>query len=316
MINTNNRTVVTDKFARSINMFSSIGSNVMKRLATIVCISIASLTSAAVYAHPETAAHHDDPAHPNHHGAGSSNLGEEATNPVAPLMSFRAQYQNSPSNYNADSYSQAVIGQAVIPVALPWESVPMLITRTTIPYISTPNIDGIGKKHGFSDTSLLTFLVPDFGLEGHTFAFGASIGIPTGGDNEFTGSGQWQLGPTFAYLNSKTKGLQWGLMVYQNWDVYSTRSDAEDVNNTNFQPILNYHFGEGWYVGLPDLPQTYNNETNNWTTEIGGVLGRVFPYKKQHLQVFGGVYYNSEEDDNAVAGEWTVKLNISFLIPE
>jgi hypothetical protein len=278
-----------------------------------------SLASTGVYAHPETAAHHDDPAHPHDHSdsSGGSNLGDQATNPVAPLMSFRAQYQNSPSNYNADSYSQAVIGQAVIPISLDSKAVPMLITRTTIPYISTPDLgEPANRKNGFGDTSLLTFLIPDFGLKGHTIAIGASIGIPTGGDNEFTGSGQWQLGPTLAYVNTKTKGLQWGLLMYQNWDVASTRSDAEDVNNTNIQPILNYHFGKGWYVGLPDLPQTYNNETNNWTTQLGGVLGRVFPWKKQHLQMYGGVYYNTEEDDDMVAAEWTVKLNVSFLIPE
>jgi hypothetical protein len=28
------------------------------------------------------------------------------------------------------------------------------------------------------------------------------------------------------------------------------------------------------------------------------------------------VYYNSEEDDVMVAGEWTMKFNISFLVPE
>ena len=275
------------------------------------------LASTGVYAHPETAEHHDDPAHPHHHSDSSSNLGSQATNPVAPLMSFRAQYQNSPSNYNADGYSQAVIGQAVIPVQLDSKAVPMLITRTTIPYISTPDLgEPVNRKHGMGDTSLLAFLLPDFGLKGHTIALGTSIGIPTGGDNEFTGSGQWTLGPSAVYLNTKTKGLQWGVLVYQNWDVASTRSDAENVNNTNFQPILNYHFGEGWYVGLPDLPQTYNNETNNWTTQLGGVLGRVFPWRKQHLQVFGGVYYNTEEDDDIVASEWTAKINVSFLIPE
>jgi hypothetical protein len=79
---------------------------------------------------------------------------------------------------------------------------------------------------------------------------------------------------------------------------------------------LNYHFGEGWYVGLPDLPQTYDFETNNWTTQLGGVAGRVFAWHKQHLQLFGGVYYNSENNNDMVAGEWTLKLNISFLIPK
>jgi hypothetical protein len=290
-----------------------------RRCCAVVAAIFFSLVCAGVYAHPETADHHEDPDHHHDHSdsKGGSNLGDQATNPVAPLMSMRVQYQNSPENYNADGYSQATIGQAVIPVALPSKAVPMMITRTTIPYISTPDLgEPVNRKNGFGDTSLLTFLIPNFGLEGQTFAFGASIGIPTGGDNEFTGSGQWQLGPTIAYVNTKTKGLQWGLMVYQNWDVASTRSDAADVDNTNFQPILTYHFDKGWYVGLPDLPQTYNNETNNWTTQVGGVVGRVFPWKKQHLQIFGGVYYNTEEDNEAVASEWTAKVNISFLMPE
>lgn len=273
-----------------------------------------------VQAHPETAAHHEDPDHAHDHSdsKGGSNLGDAATNPVAPLMSMRLQYQNSPSNYNADGYSQAGIGQAVIPIPLDSKAVPMVITRTTIPYVSTPDLgEPVNRKHGFGDTSILAFALPNFGLpKGHTIAMGASIGVPTAGDNEFTGSGQWQLGPTVAYLNTKTKGLQWGMMVYQNWDVASTRSDAADVDNLNFQPILNYHFGTGWYVGLPDLPQTYNNETNNWTTQLGGVLGRVFPYGKQHLQMYGGVYYNTEEDNEAIASEWTLKFNISFLLPE
>ena len=32
--------------------------------------------------------------------------------------------------------------------------------------------------------------------------------------------------------------------------------------------------------------------------------------------MFGGVYYNSVEDNEAVAAEWTLKFNISFLMPE
>jgi hypothetical protein len=271
-----------------------------------------SLTCAAAYAGPPEE-HVEDHADHDH-----ADLGAQATNPTAPLMSIRLQYQNSPSNYNADSYSQAALIQVVAPVPLDSESVPMLIVRTTLPYIETPDLgDDVNKKNGFADTAMLALFIPDFGLKGQTWAPGLSIGIPTGGDNEFTGSGQWTLGPALGYVNTNTKGWQWGGLVYQNWDVSSTRSDAVDVDNTNIQPILNYHFGsEGWYAGLPDLPQTYDHETNNWTTQLGGVLGRVFPWHKQHLQIFGGVYYNTEDNDDEVAGEWTLKLNLSFLIPQ
>jgi hypothetical protein len=272
-----------------------------------------SLTCAGVYAHPHPPEDHPDlPDHPAH-----ADLASQATNPVAPLMSFRAQYQNSPSYYNADSYSQAVIGQAVIPVPLDSKAVPLLITRTTISYLSTPDLgEPVNRKHGFGDTALLTFFIPNFGLKGHTFGFGASVGIPTGGDNEFTGSGQWTLGPTAVYLNTKTKGIQWGLLAFQDNDVSSTRSDAADINKISLQPIFTWHLKKGWYVSAPDLPQVYDNETNEWSTNIGAVVGRVFPWRHQHLQMFGGVYYNSEDNDDIVAGEWTLKFNVSFLLPE
>jgi hypothetical protein len=280
--------------------------------ASIVTIWL-SLTCAAAYAGPPED-HVED-----HAGHDHADLGSEATNPVAPLMSFRFQYQNSPSNYNADSYSDSGIIQAVIPFALPSKYVPMMITRTTVPFVfNTPDLDGVGQKTGFADTAMLIFLLPELGAKakGHTLAIGPSIGIPTAGDNEFTGSGKLTLGPALGYINTKIKGLQWGGLVYQNWDIASIRGDAKSVSNMNIQPVLNYHFGEGWYVGLPDLPQTYDFETNNWTTQLGGVFGRVFPWHKQHLQVFGGAYYNSEDNDDMVAGEWTLKLNVSFLIPK
>jgi hypothetical protein len=290
--------------------------NVTKRYKVLSIAHIAplflSLASAGVYAHEAPEHHAEGTDHAAH-----ADLASEATNPVANLMSFRAQYQNSPSNYNADGYSQAVLGQIVIPVPLPSKAVPMLITRTTIPYISTPDLgEPNNRKHGFADTSLLTFFVPNFGLPGHIIALGGSFGIPTGGDNEFTGAGQWTAGPAAVYMNAKTKGLQWGLMYFQDFDVSSTRSGAADINKISLQPIFNYHMSDGWYIAAPDLAQTYDNETNEWSTNIGAVLGRVFAYKKQHLQVFGGVYYNSEDNEDIVAGEWTMKFNVSFLLPE
>ena len=95
-----------------------------------------SLACGYANAHPDHAAHTDDETHPQHH----DNLGSEATNPVAPLMSLRLQYQNSPSSYNADGYSQAAIFQAVVPIALSSKAVPRLLNRVTTPYVSTPDL--------------------------------------------------------------------------------------------------------------------------------------------------------------------------------
>lgn len=249
-------------------------------------------------------------------GQAAEDVGEAATNPVANLMSLRLQYQNSTVN-NADSYTQAGLFQAVIPFQTESEAVPLWVTRWTLPYIQTADLPGVGKKEGVGDTAGLIFAVPNFGWKGHTIGIGASVGIPTGGDNEFVGSGQWQLGPAVVYLNTNTPKLQWGALVFQNWDVSQSRNDAADVSNFNFQPILTKHLDDGWYIGLPDLPQTYNFETDEWTFNIGGQVGRVFPWRGTPIQAFGAVYYNTNDDDDLVAPtEWTFKVNVSFLLPK
>lgn len=162
----------------------------------------------------------------------------------------------------------------------------------------------------------MIFAVPDFGLRGHTIGLGTSISIPTGGENEFTGSGHWTLGPAAVYLNTQTTGLQWSLLAFQNWDIACTRNDAADVSNLNLQPILTKHLSGGWYVGAPDLPQTYNFETESWTTNIGARVGRIFPWGEQPVQVFGALYYNAVSDRDVIDAEWTLKSNISFLLPK
>jgi len=45
------------------------------------------------------------------------------------------------------------------------------------------------------------------------------------------------------------------------------------------------------------------------------VLGRVFPVGGQPMQIFGGVYYNPEENDGPAA-EWTVKFQVGWLFPQ
>jgi hypothetical protein len=69
------------------------------------------------------------PAHPA--GRKSGNLAEAATNPIANLIQFQVQDSYNWKNHNSSGYSNVTTLQAVIPVKLPWEGGPLLITRTT-----------------------------------------------------------------------------------------------------------------------------------------------------------------------------------------
>jgi hypothetical protein len=249
----------------------------------------------------------------------ADDLGEAATNPVSNLIQFRMQNAYTPSNYNADSWGNAATIQTVVPlpsVSDRFDSLKGIVTRTTAAYVSTPELNGVGRKHAMGDTNFLGFAVPKAAPKKTVWGIGPAINIPTAGDNNYTGSGSWQVGPAAVVMVTPMKGLQVGALVFHQWDVYDIRSDAPDVSKTFIQPILTKHFDKGWYVSLPDQPQAYDWEEENWTLNLGAVLGRVFPVGGQPMQIFGGVYYNSEDNDDIPAAEWTFKFQVGWLFPQ
>jgi hypothetical protein len=248
-------------------------------------------------------------------GAKHANLGEAATNPISNLIQFQLINAYNWENHNSSGYSNNFIVQPVIPIKLPWEKVPLLITRTTLPYAWTPDLgDPIGRKNGLADSSLLLLGTPKLKAKGVQVGLGGSFIIPTAGDNDFTGSGKWSAGPAFLYINMKIPNFQWGLFTFQVWS-YAGDSDREGVSQLSLQPFITYHFGKGWYVGSPDVPQTYNFKNSKWTWAIGPQLGKVFKIGKQPVKMFGEVYYNPEDDAGPTA-EWTARFGLTLLFPE
>jgi len=125
------------------------------------------------------------------------------------------------------------------------------------------------------------------------------------------------MGPSAVFMASPRKGLQVGALVFHQWDTYDIRSNAADLSTTFIQPILTQHFPGGWYISLPDTPQNYDWEEEEWTLNLGAVLGRVMPVGGQPMQIFGGVYYNPEEkDEGRISAEWTFKFQVGWLFPQ
>jgi hypothetical protein len=261
---------------------------------------------------------HEQPAPAHPAGSKSGNLAEAATNPIANLMQFQVQDTYNWENHNSSSYSNVTTLQAVIPVKLPWEAAPLLITRSTLPYITTPNFEGdVGRKRGFGDSEVLLLVTPKLETKGVQVGLGINSVIPTGGDNLFVSDRKWQVGPSALYINMQTPKLQWGLFTYYLADFAdaSNASEKSHVSKLSLQPFINKHFDEGWYVGTPDTPQTYDFNSDKWTWALGGQVGRVMKLGKQPVKLFGEVLYNPE-DDNGPTAEWTAKINITFLLPE
>ena len=264
---------------------------------------------------------HEQPAPHNPSAPSVSNahnLAEAATNPIANLMQFQVQNAYKWKNHNSHGYANVSTLQAVIPVKLPWESVPLLITRTTLPYVTTPNFEGSADRaRGFGDGEMLLLATPKLKAKGVQLGLGVNTVFPTGGDNLITSDRKYQIGPAALFINMRTPTWQWGMFGYQLWDVAnaSNASDKSYVSKLSLQPVLVKHFAKGWYAGTPDTPQTYDFNANKWTWALGAQVGRVQKFGKQPVKWFGEILYNPE-DDNGPTAEWTAKLNLTFLFPE
>lgn len=241
-------------------------------------------------------------------------LAETATNPVGNLIQLQFQDAYNWSNYNSDGYSNAAIIQPVIPVKLPWEAAPLMISRTTVSaYVTTPDLGApVGREAGFGDIFQLSLVIPKLDTKGVLFALGAALSIPTA-SSDFTGSGKWEAGPAAVYFNSRTKGWQWGVLGWQVWS-FAGDSDREDVSKLSFQPILTRHFDKGWYAGTVDVPWTYNWETSDWVLPLGLKIGRVVKIGKRPVNLFAEVY-GSPTNDGA-SPKLSFKLNLTFLFPK
>ncbi len=293
--------------------------------ALYAAVTMLGLSTGSVLAHPdEKAAEKQQPPHqrpaPDHPaGTKSGSLAEAATNPIANLV--QAQLQNSYNWENHDpssGYSNTFVVQSVIPFKLPWEKAPLMITRTTLPYITTPDLDfGVGRHQGYGDLAILGLVTPKLKAKGIQIGIGATFVIPTAGDNEFTGSGKWQLGPSYLYINMRTPNLQWGVFAFQVWSIgnASGGSDREDVSKLSLQPFITKHLKNGWFIGSPESPQTYDFKANRWTWALGPQVGRVMKLGNQHVKMFGAIYYNPE-DDAGPTPEWTFKFGLTYLFPK
>jgi len=244
---------------------------------------------------------------------GHSSLAEAATNPIGNLVQLQLQNQYNWDNYNSDGYSNSAIVQPVVPFKLPWESVPLVVTRTTLPFVSTPDLgDPVGREHGVGDLSIIAPFIPKLKAKGIMLGLGPALSIPTA-SKDTTGSGRWLAGPTAVYFNGRTKGWQWGMLGWHFWD-FAGDDDRARVNKTFFQPFAVRHFDKGWYAGTPDVPGTYNWKDNKGTFPFGLRLGRVTKIGKQPVNLFGEVFGTPWDD--GPSPKWTAKVSFTLLFPK
>ena len=250
--------------------------------------------------------------------AGHANLAEAATNPVAPLIQLQVQNTSNFKTPNASGYGNTFVVQPVIPWKIGSQQ---FISRITFPLlVATADPDGpLGRQYGVGDTVAINFanfpIKNDFW--GGTLALGVGLTFPTA-SSDFLGEGKYQAGPGVFYINTSTKGIQWGFLIYQQWSYASAGGDSDrtEVSKLFGQPLFNYHFGEGWYTGLGDILWSIDwRDDNQWKLPLSARLGKVTKLGHQPVNIFIEPFYDVTSPDSGGA-EWGIKLSFTMLFPE
>ena len=198
-----------------------------------------------------------------------------------------------------------------------------LINRLIVPLIDTDGeitgtafnsvtpVDGNGAT-GLGDINYSLFVSPAV-PKGAIWGIGPSITMPSASDDEL-GSEKWSAGPTGVILFQPKWGTIGGLVRHL-WS-FAGDSDRDDVNQSLFEPFVNYNLSNGWYL-IADIVITANWEASSaipgrcrWAV----VSGKLFTIGKQVINARTEAYYNIDKPDNGPNWQWG--FTVQFLVPE
>jgi len=232
-----------------------------------------------------------------------------ATNPLAFVTKFQIQPNYTFKDNSATQFSFITrIIQPSATVGLPFikskdPSKIYTMYRLEAPVIGqtfpeNPNLDATG----LSDLIILDVVAfkQDWGLLG----VGPGLIIPTATDPAI-GSGKWSTGLTGVYLNTKTKGLQFGALVQQFFS-FAGQSERPDQNFMLFQPIFNKILDQGYFIQFSPI-MNFNWETNKYSIPLAIGFGRAFA---KNLSMFIAPEYVVSGPNK---GDFTIRLNVNAM---
>ncbi|MBT8364843.1 MAG: neuromedin U [Deltaproteobacteria bacterium] len=250
-------------------------------------------------------------------GQGGDDLRSAVQNPISSLISLPFKFT---FDYGAPNGEASFLNiQPVVPITVGnWN----LVNRAIIPLIDSPGevagtpgipnpVPGDGAT-GLGDINYSLFFSP-VEYDKVIWGIGPSITMPTATDKEL-GSEKWSAGPTGVVLFQP----KWGTfgMLARHLGSFAGDSDRKNVNQSLFEPFVNYNLPNGWYL-ITDIIVTANwdlDSSDVWTVPLGGGVGKLFKIGNQAINARAEAYYNVAKPDNAPDWQWG--FTVQFLFPK
>jgi hypothetical protein len=241
-------------------------------------------------------------------------LSKDTENPVTRRITLPLRYE---ADFNDGAYKATKdtfeIDQAVVPFTLneDWA----LITRTKLPMEALPPKKlGDHWAFGLSNGYTTFFLSPEHG-EGFYWGAGPVLYYPSATSSAL-GVNKWGSGPSVAFLHKDESPWVFGAVVNNIWSLGGPPYSSDRTNQLFLNPIVNYHFGDGWSVGSsPEITANWIASGGKWTVPVGGGLGKAFHLGGQAMKLDLNAFYNAIRP-KAGNDTWLLQVKLTFQFPD
>jgi hypothetical protein len=203
-----------------------------------------------------------------------------------------------------------------------------LIFRPVIPINSFDTIDGFDiiededegiqltsdweRETGLGDIVLWTAYSPQY-TPPFVYGFGPTFMMDTATD-DWLGTGKWSAGPMGTAVYITDKWILGG--VAQHWWSFAGDGDRDDVNLTDFQPIVRYRLSTKTNIGIaPNIRYNWDASSGNkLQLPIGGGISSVVQVGRLPLGIGAEFYYYAKTNDN-FGPEYQFRFFLTPVLP-
>jgi hypothetical protein len=246
-------------------------------------------------------------------------LAREVDDPTAILTQLKLQDQYTPVNFKTPAQTNEVNLKIVLPV----EPLPFLPFKQIVrPTFKVQTLAVSQTSHStiteFADIELLDLFVsdwPDPKKTGFGWGIGPTFVFPTGRVPK-AGNHAWQAGPAAAVGYRGIPHLMVGFLFQNPISFAYTNSSATPQSQLQFQPLISYSLGHGWYVKSADSTWKVNLRHGTSTTiPISLGFGRVWKLEGFEVNAWTSGEWTAYRQYSSITPEYTVRFGLTCCSP-
>lgn len=245
-------------------------------------------------------------------------LAREVDDPTAILTQLKLQDLYTPKNFQTTAQTNTVQLRPVLPIEsfslFPFKQ----IVRPTFEVQTLATSRGSSTITEFADMQLFDLFLsnwPNPKVTGFGWGIGPTFVFPTGRDPK-AGDHAWEVGPAAAAAYRGIPRLMVGFLFQNPISFAYTNSSATPQTELEFQPLISYTLGRGWYVKSADSTWTVKWRHGSSTTiPVSFGLGRVWKCEGPELNTWVSGEWSAYRQYTNITPMYTVRFGATLLLP-